>query len=339
MKRLILIDGINFFYRGAWGGSDVCTVKGEDMSYVLAYFRNLIGLIRRFGTDDENKYIICWDGGYDERLRISSEAVEKGLIPKSYKQERRESHDIEDPEERAKAESFMRQMKVARDMTGYTIIGQMWKKGEEADDLIGSYSVKYKDNYDEILLVTTDKDYYQLLTDKVRIFNSGKCEYKDITYLKTEYNLDNGEQWVDVGALAGESGKSSDTIYGVPGIGYTTAAKLISQYGTLDNLIKTAKLKLNWDIIKCGGSAKNLYDKVKSKEYKLKEYKKEMTVIAHEEIVDLAKQLKRIRTFLDLPLPELNASWFELDKCFKNMGFPIPNSTIEDLTDIGRYGY
>jgi 5'-3' exonuclease len=141
-----------------------------------------------------------------------------------------------------------------------------------------------------------------------------------------------------VGALAGETGKSSDTIYGVPGIGYTTAAKLIAHYGTLDNLIKTAKSKLNWDIIKCGGSINNLYNKVKSKEYKLKDYKKEMIVIAHEEIVYLAKQLKQIRTFLDLPLPELNVSWIELDKCFKNMGFPIPNSTIEDLTDIGRYG-
>ena len=337
MKRLILIDGINFFYRGVWAGSDICTVKGEDMSCVLAYFRNIIGLIRRFGTDDENKYIICWDGGYDERLRISSEAVEKGLIPKSYKQERRESHEIEDPEEKAKAESFMRQMKIAMDMTDYTIIGQMWKKGEEADDLIGSYSVKYKDDYDEILLVTTDRDYYQLLNDKVKMFNSGKCEYKELNYLKTEYNLENAEQWIDVGALAGESGKSSDTIYGVPGIGYTTAAKLISKYGSLDNLLKTAKSKLMWDITKCG-NVKNLYDKVKSKEYKLKEYKKEMSVLAHEEIVDLAKKLKKIRTFLDLPLPEIKPSWIELDKCFKNMGFPIPNSTIEDLTELGRYG-
>lgn len=337
MKRLILIDGINFFYRGVWGGTGVYNLQGEDMSYVLAYFRNISSLIKRFGTIDENKYIICWDGGYDERLRISSEAVAKGLIPKSYKQERRESHLIEDPEEKAKAESFMRQMQVAKNLTGYTIIGQMWKKGEEADDLIGSYSVKYKDDYDEILLVTTDKDYYQLLTDKVRIFNSGKCEYKDLNYLKTEYDLNNGDQWVDVGALAGESGKSSDTIYGVPGIGYATAAKLIAQYENLDNLIITAKKNLQNDILKCG-SIKNLYDKVKSKEYKLKEFKKEMYVIAHEEIVDLAKKLKQIRTFLNLPLPELNPSWIELDKCFKNMGFPIPNSTIEDLTDIGKYG-
>lgn len=337
MKRLILIDGINFFYRGVWAGSNVFTVKGEDMSCVLAYFRNIIGLIKRFGTDDENKYIICWDGGYDERLRISSEAVAKGLIPKTYKQERRESHKIEDPEEKAKAESFMRQMQIAKTMTNHTIIGQMWRRGEEADDLIGSYSVKYKDDYDEILLVTTDKDYYQLLTDKVKMFNSGKCEYKELNFLKTEYNLDTAEQWIDVGALAGESGKSSDTIYGVPGIGYTTAAKLISQYGTLDNLIKTAKAKLMWDIEKCG-SIKQLYDKVKAKEYKLKEYKKEMYVLAHEEIVDLAKQLKKIRTFIDLQLPEIKPSWIELDKCFKDMGFPIPNSTIEDLTDLGRYG-
>lgn len=338
MKRLILIDGINFFYRGAWGGSEVHTVHGEDMSYVLAYFRNITSLLRNFGTTDENKYIICWDGGYDERLRISSEAVEKGIIPKTYKQERRESHEIEDPEEKAKAESFMRQMKVARDLTNHTIIGQMWKKGEEADDLIGTYSVKYYNDYDEILLVTTDRDYFQLINDKVRIYNSGKNEYRGLDYLKNEYNLDNANQWVDVGALAGETGASSDTIYGVPGIGYKIASKLIAQYGTLDNLITEAKSKLTNDIVKCGNS-KNLYAKVKAHDYKLKTYVKEMYVIAHEDIVHIAKQLKQIRTFLDISIPEIHPSWIELDKAFKNMGFPIPNSTIEDLTDIGRYGY
>ena len=103
MKRLVLIDGINFFYRGAWSGvsGEMKTIHGDDMTYVLAYFRNLANLVNHFKfPTDENRYVICWDGGYDERLRISSEAVTAGLIPKAYKQERREAHDIEDEEER-----------------------------------------------------------------------------------------------------------------------------------------------------------------------------------------------------------------------------------------------
>ena len=72
MKRLILIDGVNFFYRGAWSGAAVFTVRGEDMSYVMTYLRNLVSLMRHFGSEDKNYYAICWEGGYRERIRISS---------------------------------------------------------------------------------------------------------------------------------------------------------------------------------------------------------------------------------------------------------------------------
>lgn len=336
MKRLVLIDGINFFYRGAWSGvsQDMKTIHGEDMTYVLAYFRNLANLIAHFKfPTDENKYVICWDGGYDERLRISSEAVNAGLIPKAYKQERREAHDIEDEEEKKKAIEFMRQMKVAREFTDMTIVSQMWMQGEEADDLIGSYSVKYANDFDEILLVTTDRDYYQLITDKVRIYNSGKNEYRDLQYLKAEYDLDNASQWIDVGALAGESGATSDTIYGVPGIGYKTAAKLIAQYGTLDNLIAESSRELAPDILLFHNDVKALYEHVKDKSYKLSHHKKELSVLAYNEIVELAKKLKSIRTFLPVELADPTPNWIELDKTFRTLGVPLGKMTTEALTD------
>lgn len=336
MKRLVLIDGINFFYRGAWTGvsMEARSLQGEDMTYVLAYFRNLANLISHFSSEsDSNTFVICWDGGYDERLRISSEAVASGLIPKAYKQERREAHDIEDEEEKAKAKEFMRQMKVARGLTDLTVVSQMWMQGEEADDLIGSYSVKYASEFDEILLVTTDKDYFQLLTDKVRMYNSGKNEYRDLAYLKSEYDLDRGEQWIDVGAIAGESGATSDTIYGVPGIGYKTAAKLIAHYGTLDNLIGESKAALAPHILKCGNDVKRLHECVKEKSYKIKEFKKELSVLANIEIVELAKKLKTIRTFLPVEIATPTPSWMELDKAFRTMGLPLGRMTTEALTE------
>ena len=336
MKRLVLIDGINFFYRGAWGGTsqEMKTIHGEDMTYVLAYFRNLANLVNHFRfPTDENRYVICWDGGYDERLRISSEAVDAGLIPKAYKQERREAHDIEDEEEKAKALEFLRQMKLSRQLTDMTIVGQMWMQGEEADDLIGSYSVKYADDFDEILLVTTDKDYFQLLTPKVRMYNSGKNEYRDLQYLKGEYDLDKASQWIDVGALAGESGATSDTIYGVPGIGYKTAAKLIAQYGTLDNLVQESALALAPDVLHFDNDMKELYARVKDKSYRLGHHKMELSVLAHKEIVDLAKKLKTIRTFLPVEFAPTSTNWTELDKTFRTMGVPLGKMTTEALTE------
>ena len=333
-KRLVLIDGINFFYRGAWSGAEVLSYRGEDMAYVLTYFRNLQSMMDRFDRDGwENTYVICWDGGYDARLRISSEAVQKGIIPKSYKQERREARETEDPEEKAKAESFLRQMKVAKELTAKTVIRQAQVPGEEADDVIGSFVEKFKRQYDEILVVTTDRDYFQLLDRNVSLYNSGKDERRDLAYLKSEYDLENGGQWIDVGALAGESGKSSDTIYGVPGIGYGYASKLIAEYGTLDNLIAQATEALKDDVAKCG-SAIELYNSVKSKKYRLKHHVKEMYVIAHLEIVRLARELKAMRTFLDVSVPDAEPSMFELGKAFSTMGFPLGDMTIAKLTGM-----
>lgn len=333
MNRLVLIDGVNFFYRGAWQGTDVCTVRGEDMSYVVAYIRNLCSLMEEIGKKN-TRYVICWEGGYDERLRISSEAVEKGLIPKAYKQERREAHETEDAEEKKKAESFKRQRKIAEALTAYTIVGQVKMPGEEADDVIGSLAVKYYDSFDEIILVTTDRDYYQLINDKVRIYNSSKREYKGLKYLQSEYNLVNGAQWIDVGALAGESGKSSDTIYGVPGIGYVTAAKLISQYGSLDNLVDKCRMELAGDILKCKNDVKELYSRVKSHKYTLSHHVKEMYVLAHMDIVELAKKLKAIRTFLDVSIPEYSQSWFDLNRELQNLSIRLGKTRMDFLTEI-----
>lgn len=338
MKRLLLIDGVNFFYRGAWGGAEIKSIRGEDVSYVLAYFRNLVDLLTWFGCNDQNYYAICWEGGYDERLRISSEAVKAGLIPKTYKQERRESHETEDPEEKAKALSFKRQMKMAREMTNYTVIRQYCVPGEEADDVIGSLANKYKGEFDEVLLVTTDRDYFQLLDGNVRIYSSGKGEFRGLDYLKREYNLDRASQWIDVGALAGEAGAGSDTIYGVPGIGYKTAAKLIAQYGDLKTLEEQSVAALAPDILKCHNDVRQLYADVKAHKYKLKHHIKEMYVLAHKDIVDVALKLKAIRTFLDLDLYDVTPSWVEMDKAFKDFGRGM-DKMCDVLTEIGKYGH
>ena len=236
-------------------------------------------------------------------------------------------------EEKQKAQEFMRQMKRAREFTNLTIVSQMSINGEEADDVVGSYATKYKDDFDEILLVTTDKDYFQLLNDKTKIYNSGKNEFRDLSYLKQEYDLDNAAQWIDVGALAGESGASSDTIYGVPGIGYKTAAKLIAQYGTLDKLVDESARALAPDILKCGNDIKRLYSEFKNKSYKLNHHKKELLILAHGEIVELAKKLKTIRTFLDVEIPKPTPSWMKLNMDFRAMGLPLGDMVTELLTE------
>ena len=82
------------------------------------------------------------------------------------------------------------------------------------------------------------------------------------------------------------------------------------------------------------GSAMELYNKVKSHEYKLKHHVKEMYVLAHVEIVRLARELKAMRTFLDVNVPDAEPSMFELGKAFSTMGFPIGDRAIGKLTGI-----
>ena len=331
MNRLVLIDGVNFFYRGCWSGHPTLTVRGEDTTYVYAFMRNIISLIRQFEKDrDTAKFVICWDGGYNERIRLSSEAVAAGIIPKTYKQERREGNQVCDEIEKARHDEVKKQLVVVGKIMEYTRVANILVPGEEADDLVGTFAFSQKDNFDEIILVSTDKDYYQLLIPKVKIYNSGKSEYKDDKFLKKEYNLDRAEQWVDVGALAGESGRTSDTIYGVPGISYITGSKLIAQYGTLENLLKEAKEQLKDDLANFD-SPIHLYNAVKAKEYKLKHHVKEMYVLAHEEIVLLAKKLKQIRTWLNLSLPKANARWTELTNIFNDLNFALGSRDINVL--------
>ena len=277
--------------------------------------------------------VVCWDSGYDERLRISSKAVEDGIVPKAYKQERREAKAMQDEEERLAGQNFAKQMEIAKEVLKNTVIGQASIPGEEADDLVGSYAKKYAKDFDEVLLVTTDRDYYQLLEGNVKIYNSGRNEYKDVSFLKEEYNLDSGSQWVDVGALAGESGAGGDTIYGVPGIGYTTAAKFISQYGTLDNLLNTVKGAIALDIKKFGGDALALCKAVKAKEYKLRTYSREAIVVAYEKVVLVARQLKQMRTWLPVSLPQTTPNYVALKTWCADNGVPMREDDLATLTE------
>lgn len=319
--RLLLIDGTNFFFK-IWGRQPLF-LDGRNITALYSFHLNLCAILRRFEDKEwECTPIICWDGGYAERLKISTEAVEKGLIPMSYKQARREQHGTLDDNFN---DDFIWQLQKAQEMLGFTRVGQCRVKGEEADDVVSSFCKSNLGKYDEIILVTTDKDYYQLLWDGVKIFNSTKNVFLDKNYLKSEFNLDNADQWVDVGALAGETG---DTIYGVPGIGYGTASKLISKYGTLSELFKKSEdIFRDW-ILKNGF---NEFEKqVKNGEFKTK-FTKEAKVLAYKETLDLAWKLKKMHTDLNLEIPDINPDWEKLDEFFQTFRFNVSQKNFDTL--------
>ena len=106
----------------------------------------------------------------------------------------------------------------------------------EADDLIATYAEQILKDGGNVTIVSSDKDLMQLYKKNIRIYDPMKNKFINEEDIKKKFGV-NAEKVIDVQSLAGDS---SDNVPGVPGIGVKTAAELINQYGTLENLLKNA---------------------------------------------------------------------------------------------------
>ncbi|RKD92195.1 DNA polymerase I [Mangrovibacterium diazotrophicum] len=111
------------------------------------------------------------------------------------------------------------------------------KAGFEADDVIGTLAKKAGENGYTTYMMTPDKDYAQLVTEKTFMYKPGRAgndvEIWGVDEVKENFEVERPEQVIDVLGLMGDT---ADNIPGCPGIGPKTAMKLIGQYGSIDNL-------------------------------------------------------------------------------------------------------
>src|SRR5439155_8368329 len=105
--------------------------------------------------------------------------------------------------------------------------------GFEADDIIATVAVGAAERGLDVFICTSDKDCRQLLSERVKIYNLRKREAFDRAALLRDWGIA-PEQVVDLQTLVGDS---VDNVPGVPGIGLKTAAKLLQEYHTLDNVL------------------------------------------------------------------------------------------------------
>jgi DNA polymerase-1 len=116
--------------------------------------------------------------------------------------------------------------------------------GYEADDIIGTLARTAQEKGFQVVMVTGDKDFKQLVTPGTSIWDPMKDRTIDYPGLRKDFGLE-PSQWVDVMGLSGDT---SDNIPGVPGIGEKTAISLIKTFGSLEevfeNLAKITKKKL-----------------------------------------------------------------------------------------------
>jgi len=110
-------------------------------------------------------------------------------------------------------------------------------EGFEADDIIATYARNVEADGGEVVIISSDKDLMQLVSDKVSMFDPMKNKKIGREEVIEKFGL-GPEHVVDIQSLAGDS---SDNVPGVPGVGIKTAAQLIEEYGDLETLLSRAE--------------------------------------------------------------------------------------------------
>lgn len=215
-KRLFLIDAYALIYRSyfAFIRNPRFNSKGVNTSATLGFANTLVQLLE----SEKPEYIgVVFD--------VSKPTFRHEMFPE-YKANRQEM-----PEDLRKSIPYIRKMIEAFRIPIVEI------EGFEADDVIGTLSVKASSEGFYTYMMTPDKDYAQLVTDKVFMYKPGKSgndnEIWGVEEVKQNFELDSPLQVID---LLGLMGDSSDNIPGCPGIGPKNAQKLISEFGSIDGI-------------------------------------------------------------------------------------------------------
>lgn len=220
MKKLVLIDGNSIMNRAFYGimGSKALTTK--DGKYTNAIY-GFLAILFKLLEEEKPDYIGVT---FDLKAPTARHKMYEG-----YKANRKGM-----PTELAE------QMPIIKDVLRAMNIDIIEKEGYEGDDVIGTLSRYGEQKGLEVVILSGDRDTFQLATDNVRIniprTKGGKTETEIFNREKVKevYGIE-PKQLIEVKGLQGDA---SDNIPGVPGIGEKTALSLVQKYETIDNLYK-----------------------------------------------------------------------------------------------------
>ena len=232
-NKFILIDGKNLCCRLFY--ADTGLHKGnKPTDVVYGFFRQLINLHKRYPSC---YIVVAWDGGYDRRLAESKVGVAAGIVPEAYKENRVKKAAMATGKDAETKESLDTQTSQVQDMLNRVRCTQVMIDGEEADDIINTYTKKYPQC--QFVILSSDKDFYQLISDTVVVYNGMKDETWDRKAVEATFGV-TPDLWVEVGALAGDDG---DNIYGADGWGIGTACKYIRAYRSVERVLEAVAAK------------------------------------------------------------------------------------------------
>ncbi|MCQ2295262.1 MAG: DNA polymerase I [Bacteroidales bacterium] len=218
MKRLVLLDGMAIVYRAfyALNGTNRVNSKGMNTAPVLGFTTTMYDLLKKL---QPTHFAVAFD--------LPKPTFRHELYPE-YKANRE-----------AMPEAIQMGLPYIRQIISAFNIPILTCEGYEADDVIGTASVwAERQGFDEVLMVTPDKDFAQLVTPCIHMYRFGRMGRPDqimgIDEVKEKFGVQRCEQVKD---LLGLWGDSSDNIPGIPGVGEKTAKKLIDQFGSIEEMV------------------------------------------------------------------------------------------------------
>jgi DNA polymerase I len=262
-KKLFLLDAFALVFRAYYAliRNPRITSKGRNTNAQFGFTNTLIDLI----TNQKPTHMaVCFD---------TSAATERHTDFADYKANRQET-----PEDIRSAVPDIKKIIEALNIPVIAI------DGYEADDVIGALAKQAEKVGYEVFMVTPDKDYGQLVSENIKIY---KPPYQGNTHeilgpkeVCEKWDIERVDQVIDI---LGMMGDAVDNIPGIAGVGEKTAAKLLKEYGTLENVLENAA---------------NIKGKLGEK------------IMAGKEIAILSKKLATI--ILDIPLAEFHEENFRI---------------------------
>ncbi len=227
MKRLVLIDGKSVFYRGYYAMGALSLADGTPTGGVYGFAAIAMEIVKKLSP---TKVVVAWDSPTSTfRRRELFSGYKAGRVKPG--------------------EDFYAQIPVLRELVGDLGWSFVEIDNYEADDIIGTLSREADEAGDwETFIISSDLDMLQIVDENTHMWRILKgfsnIEQIDIPEIEEKYGILKS-QFLDLKALKGDA---SDNIPGVAGIGEKTAAKLLSDYGSLDGVYE--------HLDKIGGSLK-----------------------------------------------------------------------------------
>jgi len=210
LKNLFLIDGSGFIFRAFYALPPLTNSQGIPINAVYGYCNMILNIYEKFKPE---QMIVVFD---------TKKKTFRSDIYKEYKSNR-----TDPPEE------LIPQFSIIRDATDALQIPRLEIDGYEADDIIATYTKQAEEKGVSVTIISSDKDLMQLVNKNTKMYDSMKDKFIGVKEVKEKFGVE-PSKIIDVQALAGDR---IDNIPGVSGIGVKTAAELINNFNSLENVL------------------------------------------------------------------------------------------------------